>query len=421
MSMSMSTSQPAKPLKILISAYACRPGVGSEPGVGWNIVRTLARHHDLCVLTREDNRSDIEAELSEQPIPNLRFIYCDPPMWASRLPSAQLPHYYLWQVRAYWVVRKLLESLQFDLIHHVTYVRYSTPSFLALLPVPFIWGPVGGGEQAPGSFWQSFGPKGKIYEVLRTLSHRFGEYDPFTRMTVRRSILARATTDDTAKRLYKLGATHVETSSALGLSQSEIDQLAQYDFPESGPIRFITIARLLHWKGIHLGIQAFAQIAQKGDFEYWILGDGPEQKNLEALTKDVNVANRVKFWGHLPREETLKQLADCHILVHPSLHDSGGFVCLEAMAAGRPVVGLDLGGSAIQVSQAAGILVPANSPQQAVNDLAEAMLKLAIEDELRNGMGQAGKKHVRENFSWEAKGEQLAKLYVDYAGIEETA
>jgi hypothetical protein len=38
-------------MKILISAYSCEPGMGSEPGVGWNIAREVAKYHEVWVLT----------------------------------------------------------------------------------------------------------------------------------------------------------------------------------------------------------------------------------------------------------------------------------------------------------------------------------------------------------------------------------
>ena len=80
------------------------------------------------------------------------------------------------------------------------------PSFLALLAYSLHLGPVGGGEQAPRSFFKDFGAKAKLYEYLRWLSHRIGEADPFSRMTARRSAKACATTHDTAKQLLKMGA-----------------------------------------------------------------------------------------------------------------------------------------------------------------------------------------------------------------------
>ena len=65
------------------------------------------------------------------------------------------------------------------------------------------------------------------------------------------------------------------------------------------------------------------------------------------------------------------------MLVHPSLHDSGGWVCLEAMAAGKPVICLDLGGPGEQVTRETGFKIPALDPDQAVKDMARAMAVLA--------------------------------------------
>jgi glycosyltransferase involved in cell wall biosynthesis len=167
---------------------------------------------------------------------------------------------------------------------------------------------------------------------------------------------------------------------------------------------------LLHWKGFHLGIRAFLQ-ANITNAEYWILGDGPEQLRLQAMVDNNNAGDRVKIWGRVPRPEVLLKLATCHVLVHPSLHDSGGLVCLEAMASGRPVICLDLGGPAIQVIAETGIKVPAIDPQQTVRDLAVAMNTLAHDSDLRSQMGKAAKRRVNEVFTWDIKGRYFSELY----------
>ena len=101
-----------------------------------------------------------------------------------------------------------------------------------------------------------------------------------------------------------MGANCVQIASETALSQLEIDRLTQCPPPNTDPIRFIGIARLLHWKGFHLGLRAFAQ-ANLPDTEYWILGDGPEMERLQTLTLDLEIGDRVKFWGLLPRDEVL--------------------------------------------------------------------------------------------------------------------
>ena len=189
-----------KRLKVLVSAYACEPEKGSEPGVGWNCARQIARFHEVWLITRASNRSVIEAGLAAAPLPGAHFVYFDLPRWMrfwKRGRRGVLLYYYLWQIGAYFVVKKLHRNIGFDLAHHVTFVKYWAPSFLALLGVPFIWGPVGGGESTPRGFQRSFSPRGKVHELMRDLARRLGELDPFVRWTARRATIALATTPET--------------------------------------------------------------------------------------------------------------------------------------------------------------------------------------------------------------------------------
>lgn len=207
-----------------------------------------------------------------------------------------------------------------------------------------------------------------------------------------------------------MGAEKVHIVPEVGLLDEEIAVLNQSPQPASQPVRFISMGRLLHWKGFHLGVQAFAK-ANLSEAEYWLVGDGPESENLQQLSKDLGVAHQVKFWGRLPREETLTRLGESHVLVHPSLHDSGGWVCIEAMASGRPVICLNLGGPAVQITDETGFRVSAQDPEQTINDMAQVMAKLAHDPDLRVQMGQAGCQWVDDNFSWKVVGERLDELY----------
>lgn len=403
-------------MKVLLSAYACEPGRGTEPGVGWNAAWEIAKYHEVWVLTRpDDGREAIEAELQRHPNPNLHFVYFTLPifgsLWRQGSSIAFLIHYYFWQIQAFFVARRLHEEIDFDLAHHVTFVRHSSPSFLVLLPIPFIWGPVGGGESAPAPFWQDFSFRNKVYEILRSGIRWVGERDPFARMTAQRSTIVRVTTEDTAIRVRQMGAKQVEVFPEASLTTEEINRLLQCD-SNSTAVRFISMGRLLHWKGFHLGLRAFAQAAIP-DAEYWVLGDGPERQRLEDLAAALGIADRVKFWNRLPRDEALQKLGSCTALVHPSLHDSGGWVCLEAMMAARPVLCLDLGGPAVQVTAETGFKVDAHDPERAAQGLAAAMVRLADDPELRLSMGRSGQIRVKEFYNWEVRGRQICQLYED--------
>ena len=401
-------------MKVLLSAYACEAGRGSEPGVGWNTAWEAAKHHEVWVLTRpDDGKGANDAFLAKNPNPNLHLVYFTLPIFGGfwKLGSiAFVLHYYLWQIQAYFVARRLHREIGFDVAHHTTFVRYSSPSFIAYLPIPFIWGTVGGAEAAPKTFFQDFSLKAKVYEFLRWFAHKVGERDPFARMTAQKSAVVQVTTKDTARQVKKMGASKVNIVPEASLPMEDIEQLAQCPPPEGKIIRFISMGRLLHWKGFYLGIRAFAQ-ANLPDAEYWILGDGVERERFEQLAQQLGVSDRVRFFGNLPRPQTLERLSQSHVLVHPSLHDSGGWVCLEGMAAARPILCLDLGGPSVQVDNETGIKVSAHNPEQAVHDLSLAMQQLAQEPALRERLGRAGRQKVKTQFSWEAKGRQLATLY----------
>ena len=400
--------------KVLLSAYACRPGAGSEPGVGWNYAQRVAEHHRVWVLTRADTAPSIEAWRAANPSPNLNFVYHDVPRWVHVLfpgDAGNQIRYHAWQLGLLDTARRLHEQVGFDVAQHVTYVKYWTPSRLAALGVPFVWGTVGGAESAPPAFKAGLGLRGRLVELVRETVRAVAERDPLVRATARGSAMAFATTNETATRLRALGAKRVELLTEAGLNREEIAAMAAPEPPADKPFRFISMGRLLHWKGFHLGLEAFAR-SRLMKAHYTIVGDGPELPRLRADARRLGIDSRVEFAGRLPREQTLGKLAQSHVLVHPSLHDSGGWVCLEAMASGRPVVCLDLGGPGTQVTDQTGFKVAPRDPDQATADMAIAMQRLHDDPALRRRMADAGQQRVLD-FCWDRKISRMNALFAE--------
>jgi glycosyltransferase involved in cell wall biosynthesis len=104
-------------------------------------------------------------------------------------------------------------------------------------------------------------------------------------------------------------------------------------------------------------------------------------------------------------------LDNCVALVHPSLHDSGGVACLDAMAAGKPVICLATGGPATQVTGDTGFLVSVANPREAIDGIADAMRRLVEDEALRTTLGRNGSRRARELFTWRRRGRVLSDLY----------
>jgi glycosyltransferase involved in cell wall biosynthesis len=264
----------------------------------------------------------------------------------------------------------------------------------------------------PRGFVRRYSFSGRLYERLRDWARRIGEHDPFVKLTARRSAVALATTAESAMRMRALGARSVEVYPAIGLTQEDLDVFDSVKSSERNVVRFLSIGRLLHWKGFDLGIRAFA-LANLADAEFVIVGDGPERKRLQALAAELGIESQIRFLGARSREETLKVIGESDVLVHPSLHESGGLVCLEAMAARRPVLCLDWGGPGLVVADGAGIRIPVFHSDQVISELAAAMSALAEDPVAREEMGRKARRHVEAKYIWAGKAARYRSIYAN--------
>jgi len=138
-------------MRVLISAYACNKGgdLSLHPGedlVGWQIATKVARNHEVWVLTEEYNK--VKHDVVP---PNMHIVYIRIPFLFEilyKIDFLRRIYYYLWQIKAYFVGRKLDKMYNFDIVHHLTFGNDWMPSFVgAFLGKPFLWGPIGGGQK----------------------------------------------------------------------------------------------------------------------------------------------------------------------------------------------------------------------------------------------------------------------------------
>ena len=180
----------------------------------------------------------------------------------------------------------------------------------------------------------------------------------------------------------------------------------------------LSIGRLLYWKGFQYAIQACAELKRRGvSFEYRIVGWGPFENNLLTLIRKLNLSSCVLLAGRMTNEEVLdKEMARAHVLLHPALHESFGNVCLEALACGRPVVCLNVGGPASQVTPACGYAVSVESPQRAVIEIADAVEGLFSSPDKWQQMSAAARARATRYFSLEILERRIQKAYADLQG-----
>lgn len=399
-------------MRILLSAYSCGPNRGSEPGVGWGAAMSLAAHAEVHVLTASESRESIEAEIAAGRVPeSLHFHFFDLPggawWWKHGHGRGIQFHYALWQRLASRVVRRLHKRFCFDAAQHVTFVRYWSPSCLRNSGIPYVFGPVAGADLPPAGLVREYPVKQRLVFFARKMVRWFGERNPATLSTLRNASHVFAATPATRERCLALGVSPARLSlcQAIALTDDEFAVLSSMPFVAT-PV-FFGMGLLVHRKRYDLAVRAFAEAAIPQS-RLVLIGGGPEESRLRALGEHLGVSDRIEITGAMSRQAAWRKMSKCSVLLHPCDLESGGCAVQEAMAAGRPVIALDMGGPAMMVDSSVGETVNPESADRIVSSMASAMRRLS-DSALRRGLVSSCRKAIRDRAIWPERGQ----LYCD--------
>jgi len=405
-----------------MSAYACRPGKGSEPEIGWQWALQMARFHDVTVFTRTKNRAAIEGRLGQikdlQPLPVFKYHESHRVLLRLKPYLNFLRIYYIfWQRSVRREISTLLRGDRFDLLHHVTFSSYRYPTAIWQHGIPSIWGPIGGIESVPSAFLPRRRPQALFYEVVRG-THNLLQDSWLGTLSKRAKLsnLTIACTEEMDRALRNLGV-EAKLMSSAGIVPAE--------FPErrlalkQGPLRILYVGNIIPLKGIDLALEALK--GSQTDAHFTLIGDGELLEPARRMTTKLGLDDRAEFRGRLPRATTLAAYPDFDVFLFPSLHDTGGFAVLEAMSSYLPVICLAVGGPAVMTNDKCGFKIPLRQRPVVVADLAGAIQTYDRDRALMRDHGNAARQVVLEHFNWNQKGEKMNEFYREVISSRDSA
>ena len=394
-------------MKLLISAFGCAPNKGSDAEVGWKWATILPSFgYDVWVITREVNRRGIESELSGKDVTGLHFVYYEHGLFQNLIRGSKLRgyvYYYLWQWGAYHKALRLHKKVRFDVVHHVTWVSFRQPSFMGGLGIPFIFGPVAGGEAAPRRLRAGYGMRQWAADLFRDLVNFVVRFDPCLRSTFRRAERIYVTSEQTLKCLPRRYREKARVQLAIGIDWTDTEDHPIEIERNHDEFRVLYVGRFIGWKGMHLGLRAFRKFSDiYPHARLTMVGRGHEEQEWRRLAESLGIMERIEWIPWVDRNDLPSWYRSHDLFLYPSLHDSGGLTVLEAMVHGLPVVCLDLGGPGAMVDQSSGIVIDTDgrSESEVVEDLKDAMRKLANDPGLRKRLSDGARRRV-EDFRWE--------------------
>jgi glycosyltransferase involved in cell wall biosynthesis len=172
------------------------------------------------------------------------------------------------------------------------------------------------------------------------------------------------------------------------------------------PPRLLSVARLVHQKGLDLAMHALACLKDL-EWEWCIAGDGPQINVLRTLANELGIQDRISFPGWRSHAELVECYKGSNLFLFPSRHEGMPNVVLEAMSSGLPIIASRIAGNEeLILDGETGLLFPSED----VESLYVALRKLLTDASQRQVMGNASRRRVETLYSWENTAQQYTLL-----------
>lgn len=356
--------------KILVMAYMLSPYKGSEFSVAWNYVTHMSKDNNLTVLygisgDHMGNCDEMGNYIQRNPMENVRFVPIYPNRlanllnWPNRHNLFVYTFYYAYQVwhkQAYAVAKDLLKHEKFDLVHYVGMIGYREPGYLWELGLPYVWGPVGGANNAPRQLMKHMPLTGRMKQTFRNVANtiQFHTKHRLKRALKATDVLLTATSENQRKfkEVHHKDSICIPENCITGeisLDESKFDNPSKYNI--------IVIGTLDARKSVGTFLEALTQVKNRNMLHVDIVGDGPLRVSLQKYASEHDLDQLIEWHGQLPRGEAVKVFNSAHLHVITSVSEGNPTTIWEAMSYGVPTMSFDHCGMHDTICDRCGIRV----------------------------------------------------------------
>ena len=417
--------------RILVIAEAANPEWVSVPLVGWSMANALREVAEVHIVTQVRNAAafaragliegrdftSIDTERVAGPAYKLASVLRGGHGKGWTLMTAVSSLVYPYFERLVWQrFGSAIRSGEYDLVHRVTPLSPTTPSWIALhcrrAGVPFVLGPLNGGLPWPHEFDSVRRKEREWLSYIRAAYKLL----PGRARTLSASRVILAGSRHTQAELPECCKDRIIYMPENGIDPARFAGTALHDFDtpkprEAGPLRLCFIGRLVPYKGADMAITASLPLLRDGRARLDIVGDGPMMADLVAQVEGEGVAHAVTFHGWVDHFAVRSIAAACAAFVFPSVREFGGGAVLEAMAMGLTPVVVAYGGPGELVTAERGVLLPLGPRAAIVRDLTKVLAELADDPGRVVTLGAAAHTWATTRLTWPAKARAMLDVY----------
>lgn len=406
-------------LKILINAYACSPGMGSEPGMAWNWVSNLAKFCELFIITEGEFREKIEAVMTDLPeAKNMHFYYNPVSEEIRKMCWNQgdwrfYKYYREWQWKTYLMAKEIGLREKIDVLHQLNMIGFREPGYLWKLSeengVPFVWGPIGGLKQFPTAYLQGAGLKMKLFNRLKNFLNVWQlKHDKRVGQAFHTAKVLVSSIPDSYRAIKKYKGL---TSVVIPETGCFISDDIPLDRFENQEFHVMWVGKFDFRKQLPLALRALA-IAGNPNIVLDVYGSGSEKQIEEAkkLAETIGISKKVVWHGSQSNTVVMDAMRKAQLFLFTSVSEDTSTVVLEAVSNRLPVVCFDACGMAAVIDDKVGRKVALSTPMQSAHEFARWLNELEHDREVLKRMSENCRQRQQE-LSWEEKAKTMVEWY----------
>ena len=403
-------------MKILINAYACSPGMGSEPGMAWNWVSNLAKFCELHIITEGEFREKIETVVPTlEQGGNMHFYYNPVSEEIRKMCWNQgdwrfYKYYREWQWKTYLMAKDICQKEHIDILHQLNMIGFREPGYLWQLSkengVPFVWGPVDAKDKFPVAYLDGAGLKTKLFMRLKNfLTGIQLRYSKRVLLAARQSSVIFSASSNSQRSFKKY--MNID-SPLLNETGCYVQDHPMVDKTDKETFDVLWVGKMDFRKQLALALQTVAK-SENNKLRLHIMGGG-DAESYQSLAKSYGIADKCIWHGAVSHDEVQDIMQKSDIFLFTSVAEGTPHVVLEAISNNLPVVCFDTCGQGDAVNDKVGRKIPLSSPCQSVSDFAKLLNELEDNRSLLKQLSENCKERQQE-LSWEEKAKTMMEWY----------
>ena len=408
--------------------------MGSEPGMGWNWIVSLAQYCDCYVISEGEFRPLVERWMAspenKQYAQALHFYWLpiggDDAEKCSRIRRMcwnqgdwRFYYYYRkWQKRVAECAREIVDAQQnsgtpIQILHQLNMIGFREPGYLWQVSrekdIPLVWGPIDAKEGFPMAYTNGASLKIKAFLLMKNVITRLQlRCMPRVRRTAEQAAILLSASSDSQRSIHRYWHKHSILMNETGCSLPDVPakDLQQPVSSDKNTFDILWCGKMDFRKQLELAIRSVAK-SEIPDAVLHVVGDG-DNTRYKQLAEQLNI--HVVWHGRQSHDEVQKMMRRSDVLLFTSVAEGTPHVITEALVNGLPIICHHTCGQGDVVDDKVGTRIPLSTPEQSVKVFAEALNTLWKNPDIRIHMRENCYSRTQE-LSWDNKAQQMERMY----------